>query len=209
MSTLSARVAARLVLGAAAIGAGVIHLALTPEHLREWVPLGVGFLAAGVAQLGWGGYVCVRDSRRALFVGGVGSLLFLAVYLTSRTVGLPVGPDAFAPEPFGRADLLCCALEVPVALGGLLLARRPRAGNLPLGRRLTVVASSGLVLVLGATTLALTAPAHAHGAGQHAACPAAPVHTGILDARGVDTGVTAYFGCLLAHEHAGHQGAGH
>jgi hypothetical protein len=207
MSTLTARGAARLVLGAAAIGAGVIHLALVPEHLTEWVPLGVGFLAAGVAQVGWGGYLCVRESRRALLVGGVVSLLFLAAYLMSRTVGLPVGPDSFEPEPFGRADLLCCALEVPVALGGLLLARRPRAWSHPLGRRFTAAASGGLLLVLATTTLALAAPVHEPGAGQHTACPAAPVRTGVLDTRGVDTGVTAYFTCLLAHEHdhAGHR----
>jgi hypothetical protein len=40
------------VLGAAAVGAGVIHLQNTPDHLRAYLPLGLGFLLSGVAQIG-------------------------------------------------------------------------------------------------------------------------------------------------------------
>jgi hypothetical protein len=200
----SGRAAVRLVLGAAAIGAGVIHLAVVPEHLSEWRPLGIGFVLAGALQVAWGTAIALVDSRRLLRVGAAGSLLFLGVYVLSRTVGLPLGPEAFEPEAFGAADLLCCALEVPVALGSYLLAVRPAAlrGRLRAGSAALVAVA--FVLVGSATAYATTTPAHQHEAGhEHSACPAAPQLTGVLDARGVDTGVTAFFTCKLAHSHDG------
>jgi hypothetical protein len=121
----------------------------------------------------------------------------------SRTVGLPLGPEAFQPEPFAAADLLCCALEVPVVLGSFALLRRP--GWLRRPARLGVAAAFvvGLGFVGTATAYAATAPTHEHG-HQHVTCPTAPVLTGKIDARGVDTGVTSYFACKLEHEHDGH-----
>src|SRR4051795_1654613 len=50
---ITQRTAARLILAAAAVGAGAIHLAFAPEHLVEYRPLGIGFIAAGVLQLLW------------------------------------------------------------------------------------------------------------------------------------------------------------
>jgi hypothetical protein len=199
---IAQRTAARFVLAAAALGAGVIHLAFAPEHLQEYLPLGIGFVAAGVLQLVWAVAIAIRDSPRWLLAGGVGSLFFVAVYLMSRTLGLPLGPEAFHPEAFGTADLLCCALELPVGLAGIVLARRPGALRARLGLRWAAVLATGLVLVGTASTTALAASgAHEHQPGPEHSCPSRPVRTGVADARGVDTGVTAYFTCLLEHEH--------
>jgi hypothetical protein len=156
------RTAVRLLLGAAAAGAGVIHLAFAPEHLREYLPLGLGFLVAGVLQIAWGAAIATRESRRLLLLGGAFSLVFVAVYVMSRTTGLPLGPDAFEPEGVGAADLLCCALEVPVGLAALVLAGRPRL--LVRGLRLRLVAAVGVAFVLvgSATAYAASAPAHEH-----------------------------------------------
>jgi hypothetical protein len=208
MPRLTQRTAARLVLAAAAVGAGAIHFAFAPEHLREYLPLGIGFVAAGVLQLLWAVALTVRDSPRWLLVGGVLSLAFVGVYLMSRTVGLPLGPEAFVAEPFGLSDLLCCALELPVGVAAIALARRPAALRRRVGVRWAAVLAASFVLVGSASTAALAASgshahehAHEHG-GEHAhSCPSAPVRTGIADDRGVDTGVTAYFTCLLEHEH--------
>ena len=117
----------------------------------------------------------------------------------SRTTGLPLGPEAFVAEPFGVADLLCCALEAPVAVGALLLARRPDALRRPLTRRLAVVLAGVAVMIGSAASVAVASPAHHH----HESCDSAPVPTGTLDSHGVDTGVTAYFACRLRHEHDG------
>lgn len=198
-----ARVAARLVLAAAAAGAGVIHLTYAPEHVREYLPLGIGFLVAGVLQLLWAASLTVRESPRLLLWGGLFSFLFIGAYLMSRTTGLPLVPGAFHPESVGTADLICCALEVPVAFGALLLRRRPSALRGRMHLRLAAVTAGSVLLIGLATTFALAASPH-----EHAPCPSAPVLTGVHDDRGVDTGVTAFFTCQLLHEHDGHH-AGH
>jgi hypothetical protein len=202
MPPVTQRSAARYVLAVAALGAGAIHLAYAPEHLTEYLPLGVGFIAAGTLQLLWAVAVTIRDSSRLLYAGGVLSLVLAGVYLMSRTVGLPLGPEAFEPEAFGASDLICCALEVPVGVGALLLARRPLALRARLGVRWAAAVAAGFVLVGTASTSALAASgSHEHGADHPHSCPSAPVRTGVADERGVDTGVTAYFTCLLEHEH--------
>lgn len=201
---LHLRDAARLLLAAAAIGAGAIHVAFAPTHLQEWVPLGAGFLLAGVLQVLWGVHITRNESSPALLLGAAFSVLFIGVYLMSRTVGLPLGPEAFQPEGIGVADVLCCALEVLVIPTALLLRRRPGALLTPLGLRVATVFAGSLLLVGAATTYAVAAPSAEHVHGQ--ACPTAPALTGVKDARGVDTGVTAFFACKLLHEHDGHTG---
>ena len=189
-------------MGAAAAGAGVIHLAFGPEHLDEYLPLGIGFIAAGVLQIGWAVGIARHESRLLLRLGALFSLAFIGVYLMSRTVGLPLGPEAFEPEPFGAADLLCCALEIPVVIGAVALLHNARALLRPLR-----LAAAGAAVVsfgfIGTATAYATSAASEHRP-EHTACPSAPVLTGRHDARGVDTGVTAYFSCKLAHEHDGH-----
>lgn len=206
LERLTSRTAARAVLAASAVGAGAIHLAVAPEHLTEFPLLGAGFVASAAAQLGWALLVLRRDSARLLRIGALGSLLFVGVYVVSRTVGLPLGPEAFEAEPLGTADLVCCGLELLTAAGALALAAAPGVLRTPLRARAAAVAAALLVSVVGTTGVALAAPGeHAHS-HSHQACPAAPVLTGHLDARGVDTGVTAYFSCRLAHEHDEHDG---
>ena len=222
---LAQRSAARLVLAAAAVGAGLIHLVSVPAHIEEYLPLGIGFLAVGGFQVLWGAHVALRDSPRWLLVGGALSFAFVGIYLLSRTTGLPLGPAAFQPEAFGIADLLCCAIEVPGGFAAIALGRRPRALRARVGARWAMGSLAALVVVGSASGTALAAgPAHDHGddhphespagheggTGDDHACPSAPVRTGVLDERGVDTGVTAYFRCLLEHQHdaSGHPAAG-
>src|SRR4051812_47717429 len=156
------RAAVRLLLGAAAFGAGVIHLAYAPEHLHEYLPLGLGFLVAGVLQVGWAAALVARESRRLLLVGGGLSFLFVGGYLMSRTTGLPLGPGAFEPQAVGAPHPLCCAPEVPVGIAALVLARRPRL--LARALRLSVAAAVGVAVVLvgSATAYAAGVPAHEH-----------------------------------------------
>jgi hypothetical protein len=197
---ISQRTGLRLVLAAAALGAGAIHLAYAPEHLQEYLPLGIGFVAAGVLQIGWALFIALRDSVRWLLAGGVLSLAFIGVYLLSRTIGLPLGPEAFQPEPFGVGDLICCALELPVGVAGIVLARRSSALRSRMSFRWAGAVLASLVLVGTGSTAALAASGE-HSHDHDHVCPSAPVRTGIADDRGVDTGVTAYFSCLLTHEH--------
>jgi hypothetical protein len=128
-----------------------------------------------------------------------------------------VGPGDFSPEPVGVPDVLCCALELGTAVAALLLTRRAGRPAGERGRRVQAVLalSLGLLLVGGTTSVALASPAaqehgaaHASGHAGHGPCPTAPVLTRVLDARGVDTGVTAFFTCQLLHEHDRQRRAG-
>jgi hypothetical protein len=154
-----------------------------------------------VLQLAWAARMITRGSRRLLQIGAFGSLALVGIYLLSRTSGLPFGPQAFQPEAFGAADLLCCAMEVPVAIGALLLARKPEALRRPLTRRLATVVAGAALLVGCATSVAVASPPAHHQEHSHEGCGNAPVLTGTLDARGVDTGVTDYFACRLRSHH--------
>ncbi|MDX6322048.1 MAG: hypothetical protein QOF52_1906 [Propionibacteriaceae bacterium] len=199
------RDAARLALALASAGAGAIHLAFGPEHLTEWAPLGLGFYASGVLQLLWAGFLVRRE--RWLVAGSVGSLLFVGVWLVSRTTGLPLGPERWQAEAVGRADVLCVALELVVAAVALALVRRPGAGRAP-ARRLATrsVVALAAAAVLASTGAAVAAPAHEHEHSEQA-CPSSAVATGIdADHDGADDGVQAYFRCQLLHEHDGHKG---
>jgi hypothetical protein len=197
----------RLVLALASAGAGAIHVLLGPEHLTQWAPLGTGFYVSGALQVLWALWLVRRESRGALALGALGSLLFIGVWLVSRTTGLPVGPEAWQAERIARADVLCVALEVVVAAGSLVLLRRPAAGRVP-ARRATARLAVALAAVaaLASTGVAAAAPQHAHGAGG-GPCPSAPVASGVdKDHDGADDGVQDYFGCLLRHEHDDHPG---
>lgn len=198
------RDAARLALALASAGAGTIHVALGPAHLTQWAVLGWGFYLSGALQLLWALALVRRE--RWLVTGALGSLLFVGVWLVSRTTGLPLGPERWQAESVGRADLLCVALEVVVAAGALFLVRRPAAGRS--ASRVTARAAVALAAVAAvvSTGAAVADPAHqAHRSGPPCATSAKP--TGVdADHDGADDGVQAWFRCLLLHEHDGHKG---
>src|SRR5438445_6063501 len=50
------------------LGAGAIHLAIIPDHLREYLPFGLFFILVGVAQVGAAIATILMPSRR-LFAG--------------------------------------------------------------------------------------------------------------------------------------------
>lgn len=180
LQRLTARTAARGVLAAAAVGAALIHLAVAPEHLTEFPLLGLGFVLSAAAQLLWALAVLRRDSPRLLRIGAAGSLLFVGVYVVSRTIGLPLGPEAFHAEPLGTADLVCCGLELLTAAGAVALAARSRALRVPLQTRAAAVLATVLLVVTGSTGVALAAPGeHGHmptACGSQTVCPVAPLH---------------------------------
>jgi hypothetical protein len=185
------------------MGAGAIHVALGPEHMSEWAVLGVGFYVSGFLQLAWGTRLLMTESRRVMAFGAFQSVLYISVWLMSRTSGLPLGPEQWQAESISRSDVLCVALESVVALGAGYLLRRPAAGRLPSGRWAVRGVLTGVALTVLATTgVAVAAPSHLHPGG---ACPAKPVLTGTdTNHNGADDGEA--FGCLLLHGHDDHKG---
>lgn len=109
--------------------AALIHVAVIAEHLREWPLAGAFFAALAAAEAvlaaGLTASPDARWSRAAVAV----SLATVALWLFSRTTGLPFGPDAYHAETVRSADVVATACEL--ATGALLLRggqlRRPAA----------------------------------------------------------------------------------
>ena len=80
------------------LGAGLIHLAVAPEHLRDYVPFGLFFLAVGSAQIALAAELAVRPTRRLALALTVGTTLLVILWFASRTFGLPIGTTPGQPE---------------------------------------------------------------------------------------------------------------
>jgi hypothetical protein len=129
--------------GFAALGAGLIHLAIIQEHLSEGWSHGLFFAVLGVLQIAWAAFALSSDvlpMPRRFAALNAAVILF---WLVSRTAGLPVGPEPWEAEAVGTADLLCSGLEAAL-IALLIISIRPAAEESPsstnVQRRMIVVA---------------------------------------------------------------------
>jgi hypothetical protein len=109
--------------GVLSLVAGLLHLLVAPEHFDEWIGYGLFFVVVALAQLVYAQIlVSPRLSRGWLAAGIIGHLFIIALYVVTRTVGIPAGPMAGEVEGLGFIDLLSKAVEVGliVSLAGLL-----------------------------------------------------------------------------------------
>lgn len=105
------------------IVAGIIHAFVTPAHLDEYVPFGAFFIAIAAAQLAWGIAVWRRPTRRTLRAGAALNLGLVGVWLGTRTVAVPLGPDAGEREAVGVHDVFVTLDELFIAVVALALLR--------------------------------------------------------------------------------------
>lgn len=140
---LSAAESAVLLIGALSIVTGIIHVGIAANDFQlspSFTPLIAMFAAF---QLGWGGLAVLRPSRGALIWGAAVNAAIVALWIMSRTVGMPIGPQPWVPEPVGVVDAIAAVAESVVVLATScvalaarsLLARRvvPRIAPLLLG----------------------------------------------------------------------------
>lgn len=148
----------------ALLASALIHAMVVPEHLAEWWLAGVFFGVLVYAEVASAVFIASGSRRAPLLAIGLTGLT-AAVWMISRSSGLPFGPGAGVPEPAGRADLTATALElVTFALLVPLLWRRTAPlvlGTLHRGVRIAGTALT--VLVLGATGIVARPP----GSGVH------------------------------------------
>jgi hypothetical protein len=137
-----ARLPLQLALCSAA--AATIHFAVVPPHWDEYVPFAVLFAVTGAFQFLWAAAVLVRPVRGVLLVGAVVNLGVAAAWVVSRTVGLPIGPEAWTPEPVGVADVAATVFEVAIGAGSAVLlsstGRRLEARTTRVAAQLAAVA---------------------------------------------------------------------
>lgn len=106
--------------------AGVIHAWFAPEHFEEWFGYGAFFVTVAAAQFIFAVLLLHRQpTRRLLLAGVIGNALILMLYVLTRTLGIPIGPQAGEIEAFGMLDALATISEaILIAYLLLLVSRR-------------------------------------------------------------------------------------
>jgi hypothetical protein len=151
-------------LAALSVGAAAIHFAVVFSHFTDYMLYGVFFLVISWAQVIWPAVLLWRPSRPWLrpwlWLGIAGNAAVLAVYVASRTTGLPFGPDLHQTEQVGALDVVSCVLEAALIAGCAALLWRPSLLDRPVARRgpLASVASLAAVpvAVIALTTAVMT-----------------------------------------------------
>jgi hypothetical protein len=163
---------ARCWAGFASFGAGLVHVAVVREHFSEYWLFGVFFTVLGLAQIAWALGAFARPTVPLPRLTGIITLGVIALWLVARTTGLPIGPEPWTAEAFGRADVLCAVLEVALLLC-LVVATRPapqptvdRRASAGAPARFVALMMVGAFAVAGLATPAMAATEsgeHAHG----------------------------------------------
>ena len=123
---------ARLSLATASIAAGLIHATVVPHHLEGSAILGAGFIATAIFQVAWAAPASERLDARTLDLGVAVNATVVAAWITSRTIGLPLGPHAWMAEPVGAADATATVLELLIVTGATLVrVSEPGQGSKP------------------------------------------------------------------------------
>jgi hypothetical protein len=121
---LDARLAALIALSA---GAGAIHLSVASDHFAEYWLFGAFFVALGIAQVAWAALVAIRGPSRALLITAAGNTAVVALWIVSRTAGVPLGSHPGAPEAFGFPDITATLFEI-VLVGCAVWSLRHKRG---------------------------------------------------------------------------------
>lgn len=134
------------------MGAAVIHFAVLGEHWREWWGYGLFFAVAAWLQLAWAAVVVTRPSSRLLGIGAVGSLAIAALWVITRTGGVPAGPAFGESESAAFPDVLATVFEVLLVGLSAVAVVAAGAGAPTLGRR----AGAGAIVVVAVAVVILT-----------------------------------------------------
>lgn len=153
----SAEPVLRPVLALLSVGAAVIHFVVVPGHWDEYWGQGLFFIIAAIAQVLWAIWVVVAPSRLLYLLGVVGNAAIVALWIVTRTYGVPAGPGAGEREAVEFADTLATVFEILLVVGALILARTAPAR--PMRWPAGALAASALValVVAGLTAASLLA----------------------------------------------------
>jgi hypothetical protein len=173
-------------LASLSVGAAAIHFAVIFDYFAEYALYGVFFLVIAWAQMIWAAVVLWRPSRLWLWLGLAGNALVIAVYVASRTTGLPIGPDVGSTEPVGGLDVMSAVLELALVAGCAALLWRPSLADRPVRRMGPFARAASLAAVpafVVAVTAAVMTPALAgpEGPAGLAAKPGTPAAPGMGD----------------------------
>ncbi|MEW5829060.1 MAG: hypothetical protein AB1846_09245 [Chloroflexota bacterium] len=96
--------------------ASIIHAYYIFEHFEVWIVYGAFFLAATVCQFLLASLLyAIRPVHRVvLWAGILGNAAIIALWMVTRTIGIPLGPLAGEVEAMGVLDLLSKIAELVV-----------------------------------------------------------------------------------------------
>jgi hypothetical protein len=143
------------------------------------VLIALPFLAWGPAgaqparfPAGWSGSgltpLAARRVAVWLWLGIIGNAGVLVIYLSSRSVGLPVGPDTKTVEAWGGLDLVCAVEEILLVVIAAVVLARPGLLARPVrlrGRARSLASLLAAPVVVIAATTAVMTPAWAGSEG--------------------------------------------
>lgn len=178
--------------GAAALssaGAGLVHAAAAGTHSAERVAA-LLFAVTGALQVAWAFYYLARPTRAAAVLGLVLNGSFAAMWLASRTIGLPF-PEALAGvEHVTLQDTIAAMLGLAAAVCAAVAAWRPervrqhQAGSIVVA---SVISVAVIVFAIGGVSAT-----HGHGSAgaDHSAMDMAstPAGAGAESMPGMDMG---------------------
>jgi hypothetical protein len=130
-----------LLAGSLSLGAGLVHLELTSYHWFTYWGYGLFFLLTGIGQVLYAGAVVKWPTAPVLWLGALGNLAIVGMYMVTRTNGIPAGPSAGHIEAVGTGDFITTAGEF-VLVGVLVSALGPKARS----RFMTLAALAGVGL---------------------------------------------------------------
>lgn len=105
--------------------AGLIHAVAIQEHLRVWWGYGAFFIGTALFQICYG-VILLRWRPRWLLLAGFGAnLLVIALYVVTRTAGIPwLGPHAGLQEQPAVLDMAATAAELALIVVLVVLLDR-------------------------------------------------------------------------------------
>src|SRR5437879_12851719 len=79
------------------LGAAAIHFAVIPDHFKQWWAFGLFFAGIGWFQALWPIAYLLRPSGRSALLAILANLATIAVWVWTRSAGLPFGPAPGRP----------------------------------------------------------------------------------------------------------------
>ncbi len=154
---------ARCWAGFASLGAGLVHAAVISEHWKAWWAYGVFFAVVAAFQLVSAMLLLRGELRRVEQSVLVVNVVVLAVWVLTRTTGLPFGPEAGRVEHTGAADLGAAALQLAcVACVGMLPSLERRRAHRSAVGYLAALGAGAPAMSLVATPALAGTPAGEH-----------------------------------------------
>jgi hypothetical protein len=157
-----------------------IHFAVMGDHFQEYLVFGIFFAVVAWFQSLWALGVVVSPTRSLLLTGALVNALVVVVWLVSRTIGLPIGPDPGIAEPAAFLDGLSTVLEVVIVASIATLLVRGAPGRATAARSgLALVGGLTLVLVLLTTVAVASMSEEAHGHEEEGSAEPVPGDPGL------------------------------